>query len=205
MELDISDDTVRLSERLVHLSLRGTLFTVPADAADRIPDCRLARALRGSLIPPPLVDPRGGPPALYFNRNPVVFHMVLDALTAAKVIPPSDSYLTELFEQEMRFWGVTSKRLRDAEASAAVSLVPRDFGQLQVVAPSGGGAASHDGELPFSFGSDHIGDAGAAEEAQRHRPFRPPSSALPPEFMAPALAGHHGRHRNAGIGFSSES
>lgn len=154
--LSILDDVAPLSNRLVRLNLRGTEFIVPATCADRIPESRLAKVLRGSLpashvilhapaaAPGPADDtvhPSSiltSPPthALYFNRNPTVFHMVLDVACNGYAMPPFDHYTRELFEEEMRYWGVTSKRLRDAQDTTAVPLQARQFGKLEIVSSS---------------------------------------------------------------------
>ena len=120
---------------LVTINLRGTKFTIPLNAAHRLPASHLARVLSGSATPPPLRDDEGN---LFFNRNPTVFHLVLDAVESGEVMfPDSDGSLRRLLDAELRYWGVGQKRPRDELAKADEQRVsaPRYFGQCEVQLP----------------------------------------------------------------------
>jgi hypothetical protein len=122
------------STELLTLNLRGTLFLVPTTAAMRLPASYLCRVLMGSATPVPHRDKNG---CYYFNRNPTVFHAVLDAAASGEVMfPDSDTALRRLLDAELRFWGITPKRMREESGvrlEDRSTHAPRHYGAVEVV------------------------------------------------------------------------
>lgn len=129
-ELEIAGAEGEKAACLVTLNLRGTKFVIPSNCAERQPSSRLARALRGVLHPPPMIDEDG---SLYFNRNPTVFHAILDVLETGKLIyPPFDDGRKQLLDQELGFWGVET----EAQQAGLSCVISRPFyGQPEIVLP----------------------------------------------------------------------
>lgn len=140
-----SSTTGRLDGRhdyLVTFNLRGTKIVIPATAADGHPNSTLWKTLRGTLKPAPLRDADGN---VYFNRNPEMFHFVLDAVVNEDS-PLSSTKRPPGLEDELHFWGIRSKRGRnddspashpsvstiDDERSKSVVRVGRSYGDLEV-------------------------------------------------------------------------
>ena len=92
-ELEIlGADSNRDEEQLITLNLRGTLITVNSRCADSFPGSRLWRALRRQE-PQPMRDEQG---RSFFNRNPTLFHEVLDVAVNEKDEPLHDEVATPI-------------------------------------------------------------------------------------------------------------
>lgn len=108
------------NDELVTLNLRGTKITVQRTVADEFPGSRLWRVLRDSLRPTPPRDSDGN---MFFNRNPFTFHEVLDAVVTGDAVfssSTSDAAAAKRLEAELKFWGIATKRQREAEVEAVV-------------------------------------------------------------------------------------
>jgi hypothetical protein len=126
------------NDTLVTFNLRGTLIVIPATTADDHPTSVLWKVLRDVQRPRPLRDGQGH---VYFNRNPTLFHAVLDAIVnAPSGESPADLIMPGLVD-ELRFWGIRSKRSRDDDPpvrvghSASSALPPsgfRSYGAMEV-------------------------------------------------------------------------
>lgn len=130
MDLTLTEDVRNISMELVTLNLRGTLMVVPRTAADTFPTSTLSRALRDVLRPCPPRDDAGN---LYFNRNPALFHLVLDVIVndydaeLLSLMEPADRAAVE---RELVFWGLRVKRLREEETHPGNVMAGNVFGML---------------------------------------------------------------------------
>ena len=132
-DLGLSENVAAARQpQLIRLNLRGTIFAIPDNCAESQPASRLAKALHNALLPRPLMDESG---ALYFNRNPTVFHDVLDVLTNdAAQFPLVEECHKRLLDQELQFWGIRHKRNRDSAGNPEE--IPRPhYGDLEIRAP----------------------------------------------------------------------
>lgn len=109
------------SSTLVTFNLRGTMIVIPATVADDYQGSTLWKVLRDVQRPVPIRDSEGH---LYFNRNPTLFHAVLDAMNSGiggiEHCASSDAATSRLpgLQEELRFWGIRSKRERSDDEPA---------------------------------------------------------------------------------------
>lgn len=138
--LELQEDATAAPQTdvLVRLNLRGTVFHVPRSAADAQPTSTLSKALRGVLRPEPLRDDDG---VCYFNRNPLLFHLVLDTLVVGEVPETDGTGERKRLEKELQFWGVRPKRGREqtdaVQGSSREGALRRFYGDLEVIPPAG--------------------------------------------------------------------
>ena len=129
-ELEIlGADSNRDAEHLITLNLRGTLITVNSRCADSFPGSRLWRALRRQE-PQPMRDEQG---RSFFNRNPTLFHEVLDvAVNDGEVLfSPHDEVQRRRLALELAYWGLHRPK-RERESTERVN---RNYGPLEVILP----------------------------------------------------------------------
>ncbi|CUG94103.1 Hypothetical protein, putative [Bodo saltans] len=102
------------NDTLVTFNIRGTFIVIPATTADDHPSSTLWKVLRDVQRPPPIRDGQGN---LFFNRNPTLFHAMLDVVVNDQSSDASKNASSNVvgLADELRFWGIRAKRSRDDE------------------------------------------------------------------------------------------